>query len=133
MTIKRTKRPPKPARRPRPGAPPTCPFCDRRADVPAVVGKVFGLEPRLGGGCGCGAVYVIDETGKAGGEALLDGLALACGGDLDRALKLDSSADYRVDKRPYRGGANTMGLSRVGSAYVTPQVWFIRLRELDRS
>jgi hypothetical protein len=121
---RRRRRPPA---RPPGGAAPSCPFCRKTAERPARVAPVFSCEPRLGGRCGCGAAYVIDETGKAGGEALLDALAVACDGDLDRALALGSDG-YRVEKRPYRGGANTVGLARVGSAYVTPSVWFIALR-----
>lgn len=48
----------------------------------------------LGGRCGCGAVYVCDETGKNLGEALMDALVFACDNDWDRALGMAPEDDY---------------------------------------
>lgn len=104
-----------------------CPFCERQTTSPKEVFEVFSGDPVLGGACACGAGFVIDETGKAGGQTLLDALAMACAGDLDRALGLDSSRDYKVNKQAYTGSANTLGVRRACSSYVRPKVWFVKL------
>jgi hypothetical protein len=47
-----------------------------------------------GGSCGCGTVYVMDTTGLALGEALLEALSLACGGDAGLGWQLEPGEDY---------------------------------------
>ncbi len=37
-------------------------------------------------------------------------------------------SDYDVEKRPYRGGANSMGIRRFGSGTSRPNAWFVKLR-----
>lgn len=90
--------------------------------------KVFSGSGRLGGRCECSAVYVIDETGKDGGLALLDAQALACDGDLDRAMTLDSGVDFKLKIREVVARTRTgPGRARV-SGYLSPKVWFLKLK-----
>jgi hypothetical protein len=69
-------------------------------------------------------VFVLDETGKSGGQALLDALALACDGDLDRALRLDSEKDYELKTKPLRESRFRIQ----GHSYLAPKVWALRLK-----
>jgi hypothetical protein len=71
---------------------------------------------------------VIDETGRAGGQALLDAQAVVCDGDLDRALNLSSGKDFDVETRPYQGPTNTLSGRRQGHGYMQPKVWFVKLK-----
>jgi hypothetical protein len=97
-----------------------CPFCWEWLPPAELLTKVFSSDSR-GGRCPCGAVYVVDETGRLGGAALLDALALACDGDLDRAEKLDSNQDYEVKTKP-------LGPERFQShSPAAPKVWAVKL------
>ena len=105
----------------------TCAFCRELVPEPRVKHDVFSGSGRLGGRCECSAVYVIDETGKDGGLALLDAQALACDGDLDRAMTLDSGVDFKLKIREVVGRTRTgPGRARV-SGYLAPKVWFLKL------
>jgi hypothetical protein len=42
----------------------------------------------------CGASFVVDPTGRQGGQALLEALEDACAGDRDRSLRLERGRDY---------------------------------------
>ena len=75
------------------GQPPACAFCGaalprpkRRPHDPA------SLLP--GGSCACGACFVVDPTGRNGGNALLEALEDACGGDRERSNFLVPGRDY---------------------------------------
>ncbi len=68
---------------------PTCPFCGTVVRRPEEVG---GAMP--GGSCSCSAVYVADTRGLSLGEALLEALSLACGGDPDLGWQLEPAEDY---------------------------------------
>ena len=46
-----------------------CPFCWEWIPTPTQEKDVFSPEGCLGGRCTCGAVFVIDETGRLGGQA----------------------------------------------------------------
>jgi hypothetical protein len=79
---------------------PFCPFC--RAGI---------VKPRKRTGiplrhfpcatCRCGAVYVSDLTGKNGGEALLESLALACNDNEEQAWSLTEGEDYALRVMSY--------------------------------
>jgi hypothetical protein len=88
---------------------------------------VFSGEGCLGGRCDCGAVYVIDETGKDGGAALLDAQALACDGDLDRALRLDAKVDFQIKIRGLTARGRISADRSAVSGYLPPKVWFLKL------
>lgn len=62
----------------------TCPFCGSAPEDPHKISMSFGET--VGGRCGCGAVYVYDETGRLLGEAFVDALALLFGEDYEAAF-----------------------------------------------
>jgi hypothetical protein len=75
------------------GDPARCPFCEALLPRPRKrPWNVISLLP--GGRCACGAVFVVDPTGRNGGQALLEALEDACGGDRDRSLALLAGRDY---------------------------------------
>jgi hypothetical protein len=47
-----------------------------------------------GGKCGCGAHFVIDPTGRLGGQAFLEVMEDLCDGDRDRSLTLVRDRDF---------------------------------------
>ena len=76
------------------GEPPACPFC--AAALPRPRPRTSNPASRLPGGrCACGACFVVDPTGRNGGQALLEALEDACGGDRDRSLFLQPGRDYQ--------------------------------------
>jgi len=99
----------------------TCAFCNRKLKKPKQRDDVFGGDGAKGGRCACGAAFVLDETGKSGGQALLDAMALVCDGDMDRAMKLRSDIDYEARSEIYKGRRTT-------ARDVPPKVWFVRLK-----
>lgn len=104
-----------------------CPFCQALLPEPEPQPQAFSGDA-LGGRCDCGAVFCIDETGRQGGVALLDAQALACDGDLDRAMALDVTARAQVQTRPWVPlGASKLSRPR-GPAYGDPQVWILKLK-----
>jgi hypothetical protein len=104
-----------------------CPFCWEWIPEPKTFFDGFSADGCLGGKCSCGAAFVIDETGHSGGQALLDAQALACDGDLDRALSLSSGEDYEVQTRPYQGPTNSIAGRGYGRGYMQPKAWFLKL------
>jgi len=50
----------------------------------------------LGGACACGAVFLFDESGGHGGEAIVEVMLAACGDDWDYAWSLHPEVDYRM-------------------------------------
>jgi len=91
--------------------------------------EVYSGEGALGGRCSCGAVFVLDETGRSGGQALMDAQTLACDGDLDRALKLDPKRDLEVKTKMIREQISRSGPSLPGHSYLQPKVWAIKLKD----
>jgi len=85
----------------------------------------------LGGWCECGACFVVDATGRSGGQALLDVQTLACGGDVDQALKLREDEHFVLKSKPVRGQANPGGLVLQGHSYMQPRVWAIKLKKAE--
>ena len=69
---------------------PTCPFCGAVVPRPQ---EISGAQ-MPGGTCDCGAAYVMDATGLALGEALLEALALVCEGNEDLGWQLEPGEDY---------------------------------------
>jgi len=77
-----------------PGEPPACPFCG--AALPRPKRRPWNTASVLPGGrCACGATFVVDPTGRNGGQALLEALEDACGGDRERSLFLQPGRDYQ--------------------------------------
>ena len=75
------------------GEPPACPFCG--AALPRPRRRPWNTTSVLPGArCACGACFVVDPTGRNGGNALLEALEDACGGDRERSLYLVPKRDY---------------------------------------
>jgi len=105
-----------------------CAFCWEWVPEPQTRHDAFSGSGCLGGRCACSAVYVLDETGRDGGQALMDAQALACGGDLDRALELEDGVDYEIKTRELgASGRRTAGRTAY-SGYLPPKVWFLKLK-----
>jgi len=100
----------------------TCAFCLRKLKKPKQRDDVFSGDGAKGGRCACGASYVLDETGRSGGQALLDAMALVCEGDLGRAMKLESNVDYEAKSEIYKGRRTT-------ARDVPPKGWCGRLTD----
>lgn len=105
-----------------------CPFCKEKVPRPRRVRTVFTAEGCLAERCSCGAVYAVDETGRLGGQALLDAQAVLCDGDLRLAMTLETGK--QVDVRSRRFGAQTIrgGASRFNRTSASARAWFVRRR-----
>lgn len=114
---------PGPRRRPpRPG----CPFCFEELPRPEPLAGAYSMDEVLGGRClECGAWFVVDETGKSGGVAVMNLLVLLAGGDLQRALSFNRDADYQMKTVPWRGTLGRLGDRATGQ--MPPQAWAARL------
>lgn len=104
--------------------PVSCPFCEETCRRPEALDAV--LET-LGGRCSCGALFVADDGGSRGGQALVDGLTLFCEGDLERAMALVEGRDYELreivyDPRTYSVVSPMPGRGR----NVQPKIFFLR-------
>ena len=110
----------------RPSARVGCAFCWQWIPQPERV-AAYGVGGAWGGRCECGAYFVVDAGGRSGGEALLDVTTLACDGDGDRALSLESGVDYELRTKPLveRDPRRSKKQGPVGGG---PQVWFVKLR-----
>ncbi len=105
-----------------------CPFCKAEVPEPRRVMTVFTSDGCLAERCSCGAVYAVDETGRLGGQALLDAQAVLCEGDLRLAMTLETGKQVDVRSRPF--GAQTIrgGTSRFGRTGASARAWFVRHR-----
>lgn len=104
--------------------PACCPFCEEEVPRPRPIVELGGSA--RGGRCSCGAIYIVDETGKAGGQALLDGLTLLCDGDVDRAMGLESGVDYRLERMGYRPKTHGLDPQLPGHGFAKPKLWFMK-------
>ena len=109
-----------------------CPFCKEKVPTPRRVMTVFTPEGCLTERCSCGAVYAVDETGRLGGQALLDAQAVLCNGDLRLAMTLETGKQVDVRSQPlgtqtFRGGA-----SRFNRTSGSARAWFVRRRTQAR-
>lgn len=125
---KKRKRSRKPRIR-RPSIAVGCAFCWEYVPQPTEQRDVFSGGGCSGGRCECSAVYVIDPTGRDGGQALLDAQALACDGDLDRALALRNGIDFELKVRDM-GTRNqrATGGRELLSGCLPAKLWFVKLR-----
>ena len=105
-----------------------CPFCKEKVPTPRRVMTVFTPEGCLTERCSCGAVYAVDETGRLGGQALLDAQAVLCEGNLEQAMSLETGKD--IDVRSRRFGARTIGGGggRFNRTAASARAWFVRCR-----
>ena len=70
-----------------------CPFCKAFIGAPEEIKTESGGF--TGGKCQCGAVYACDPTGHNVGEAYVDAIAYACGGDWAGVGSLNAGENYR--------------------------------------
>ena len=70
-----------------------CPFCNTLLIAPGRIRTETGEF--TGGICGCGAVFACDPTGHNVGEAYLDAITLACGGDWSACYSLTPEENYK--------------------------------------
>ena len=103
-----------------------CPFCWEWLPAPRLLLDVYSGEGASGGRCGCGAFFIIDETGKSGGQALCDLLALACDGDLDRAMEIREGDDFELKTKSL--GEQSSRTRAAGHSYLQPKVWALKLK-----
>lgn len=108
--------------------PATCPFCEERFERPRPLADTEGEAHTFDGGrCGCGAVFVLDTTGRQGGQALLDSMALGCDGDRDRGLTLSADVDYKLEQVAYNPRTHSLDPKRVSRRFGQPTLYFFKL------
>jgi hypothetical protein len=105
-----------------------CPFCKKKVPAPRRVMTVFTPEGCLAERCSCGAVYAVDETGRLGGQALLDAQAVLCDGDLRLAMTLETGKQVDVRSRPLGTQTIQGGGSRFNRTSASARTWFVRRR-----
>jgi hypothetical protein len=105
-----------------------CGFCWEWLPLPRSCREVFSGDGCVGGRCECGAVYVIDETGREGGQAQLDALAMVCDGDLDRAVRLHVDRDVELKTRDLGEREGDVGHHSPTRGPLPAKVWFARLK-----
>lgn len=92
---------------------PHCPFCRAKLERPSNI-TLGDAGKALGGRCVCGALYLVDPTGKGVGDALMQGLSWAAG-TLGKDLgELASGEDYEdavlsYDWRTHRSTGESTG------------------------
>ena len=109
---------------PREGVEAVCPFCKAALYRPKEL-RLSATEIVQGGVCkGCGAIYIMDPTGKNVGEIMRQGLGMAAdrlGKDL---IQMVAGEDYdevvlHYDWRTHRSSGEAKGfLDRSGRLYV---------------
>lgn len=104
-----------------------CPFCWEWLPNPVLMTEVFSGGGTRGGRCECGAVFVVDDTGKAGGQALMDAQALACDGDLDRAAAIQEGVDFELKTKAFQAMSDPFSRPLPGHAYLEPKIWSIKM------
>ena len=105
-----------------------CPFCKEKVSAPRRVMTVFTPEGCLAERCSCGAVYAVDETGRLGGQALLDAQAFLCEGNLRLAMTLETGKQVDVRSRPLGVQAIQGTASRFNRTSGSARAWFVRRR-----
>ena len=98
-----------------------CPFCFEWLPKPKKVMGVFTGDGALGGQCEqCKAFFVFEESGRLGGQAVIDLQAMASEGDLDRALKLRPGIDCEIRSKQLSEGGFKNDPTK-------PQVWALKM------
>ena len=109
-----------------------CPFCKESIPEPKRVMNVFTPEGCLAGRCSCGAVYAVDETGRLGGQAMLDAQAVLCDGDLQLAMTLETGKQVDVHSKPLQSQTLRAGTNRFNRVSKSARAWFVRHRRKAR-
>lgn len=104
------------------GSAPRCPFCGAELKRPADLSLSAG-ETAQGGTCACGAVYLVDPTGKNVGTVMVQALGIAAEA-LDKGLdEMTSGQDYEdavlsYDWRTHRSSGISSHPGGSGSLYI---------------
>lgn len=105
------------------GVPPECPFCGAELKRPSER-KLSDGEMGLGGSCLCGAIYLVDTTGKNVGTIMSQVLVLAAESLSKGIEELAPDTDYQdeilsYDWRNHRStGVNAGYADRTGRLYI---------------
>lgn len=100
-----------------------CPFCDSELPRPGELKLQFG-EKVLAGRCDCGAIYLLDQTGKSVGEIMVHGLGMVAESLSMAMTDLEPGKDYddvilSYDWRTHRSaGVSTGYMDGYGRLYV---------------
>ena len=105
-----------------------CPFCKQKVAAPRRVMTAFTTGGCLAERCSCGAVYAVDETGRLGGQALMDAQAVLCDGDLQQAMTLETGVHVEVRSRRIGTQAIQDGSSRFNRTSASARAYFVRRR-----
>ncbi len=103
-----------------------CPFCEEKIPRPTARESVSTDEKFDGGLCKCGAIFILDVTGKAGGVALLEALASIADGDLDAGMKLQAGVDYKLEQVSYNPRTHSLDPKRVRARFGQPLLYFCK-------
>lgn len=104
-----------------------CLFCETKIPKPTYISDDTGPDGAQGGHCTrCGALFLTDITGRAGGQAVMDGLKLLAGGDEDAAIALRADIDYKLDGAGYNPRTHSMDPKGSAKRYGQPKLWFFK-------
>ena len=107
-----------------------CLFCDTKIPKPSHLSDDRGPDACQGGHCkACGALFITDITGRAGGQALLDGLKFLADGDEDVGLTLRADVDYAYKGAAYNPRTHSMDAKSGARRYGVPKLWFFKRLE----
>jgi len=102
----------------------SCPFCGKVLERPRNVERTRTSGFR-GGACECGAVFLLDENGNHGGEAIVEVMTAGCG-SWEKAWALTPDVDYRQTVASYDIRAHR--ISEPGDAYEpAAKLYFFRI------
>lgn len=111
--------------------PAACPLCKEPVPKPRYLTEERSPDACQGGRCSCGALYIVDVTGRAGGQAVLDGLAMLCDGDIDKAMQLRAGVDYVMEGVGYNPRTHSLDPKQSVRRYGLPKLWFFRLKNKE--
>lgn len=104
-------------------AAPRCPFCNAELRKP-VETAVNQMETAQGGTCSCGAIYIVDPTGKNVGTVMIQALGMAADMLHKDVGQMDPDMDYEdavlsYDWRTHRSsGVSTGYMDGYGRLYI---------------
>ena len=103
-----------------------CRFCSR--SLPRPKRREEALNPNLpGAACRCGAVYVVDPTGRNGGVALIEALQDASGLQQSDAALLLRGRDYEDYIENYEPRAHTFITGFKGYRRGMARIYLVKL------
>ena len=94
--------------------------------LPENLDEVYTASGCIGGRCECGAWFVVDETGRLGGAALMDLQALAAEGDLDRALEWRDGTNCEIKDKSLTAATPSFAGRTQEHDRSGPRVWALK-------